>query len=63
MRRVLRAATSGYWPAAERTVAFRQTEVLARHRAGAGMSAQAVEHWLEAIKRAEARAQYSEVFA
>jgi hypothetical protein len=27
------------------------------------MSAQAVQHWLKAIKRGEARAQYSEVFA
>jgi hypothetical protein len=37
--------------------------MLARHCAGAGMSAQAVQHWLKAIKRGEARAQHSEVFA
>jgi len=37
--------------------------MLARHCARAGTSAQAVQHWLKAIKRAEARALYSEVFA
>ena len=38
--------------------------MLARHCAGAGMSAQAaVQHWLKAIKRGEARVHYSEVFA
>jgi hypothetical protein len=37
--------------------------MLARHYGGAGISAQAVRHWLKAIKRGEARAQYSEVFA
>ena len=39
---VQRAATSGYWLAAERTVALQQPEWLARHCDGAEMSAQTV---------------------